>query len=149
MKTPSGRDAKFDLADRLRETAEGLVDLVTAQLRLMRLELLADARALGSQLLKLAVFAGLLAFAYALLLGLVVVAIARWLGLPVALALVGTIHLGIGLAGALRTLGAMRQVRLFDRSREIMTKGAERAATDGTSPQIPPPPLTPGGTPER
>lgn len=101
----------------LRETADNLVELVTAQVRLLRIELFSLTHAVGHGLFNLALFALLLVCGYALLTGALVVALSRSLGLGRALLLVGVANAVVGIAGSLRALRSFRRLRLMDRFR--------------------------------
>jgi hypothetical protein len=114
----TNRDGKSDIADRLRATAEDLVELVAAQVKLVRVELLADARALGVHLTRLAIYVPLLVLGYAFLAGAAAWALAAPLGLPLALALIGAVHVSVGLWGVVRASRSLGAVRVLDRSRE-------------------------------
>jgi hypothetical protein len=122
------KDGRGDIADRLRATAEDLVELVTAQVKLVRLELLADARALGGHLTRLAIFVPLLVLGYGFLAGAAAWGLARLLGLAWALALVGVVHLAAGIWGVARASRALAAVRVLDRSREEVERTIERVA---------------------
>jgi hypothetical protein len=123
---PIGRDGRGDIAERLRETAEDLVELVGAQLRLTRLELVGDARSLGGKLGKLAVFAPLLIIGYCLLAAAGATTLAARIGWPLALAALGTLHVFIGGWGVVRVSRSLRQVRVLDRSREELERSLQR-----------------------
>jgi hypothetical protein len=135
---PMGRDSKGDIADRLRETMEDLVELVTAQLRLTRMELLGDARTLGGRLGKLAIFAPLLIVGYVFLAAAGACALASRIGLPAALAAVGAIHVIVGAWGVVRYARSVRRVRMLDRSREELERSVQRVApaVTGAPPEL-------------
>jgi hypothetical protein len=122
------RDGKTDIADRLRATAEDLVELVSAQVKLVRLELLGDARTLGGRLARLAVFAPVLVLGYGFLAAAGTCALARPLGWPAALALVGAVQVVAGGLGVWRVSRQLRQVRVMGRSREELERSLDRVA---------------------
>jgi len=122
------RDGKTDIADRLRATAEDLVELVSAQVKLVRLELLGDARTLGGRLAYLAVFAPLLVLGYGFLAAGGTYALARPLGWPAALSLVGVVQVVAGGLGVWRVSRRLRQVRVMGRSREELERSLDRVA---------------------
>jgi uncharacterized membrane protein YqjE len=134
-----GKNTKRDLADRLRETAEDLVELVGAQLRLTRLELLTDARTLGTRLLRLAAFVPLVLIGYAFVMGAITIALGQFIGFGWALLLVGALNLAVGAWGSLRAVRAVREVRLLDRSRDEIERsvGSVVAAASPSTPSTP------------
>ena len=142
---PSAKDGKNDIADKLRTTAEDLVELVAARVKLVRLELLADARILGTRLTRLAVFVPLAIVGYGFLAAAGVSALAVHVGLTGALALVGSLNVVVGAWGIWRVVHAVRKVRVLDRSREELERDARElpavvkggpAATSGAAAAI-------------
>jgi hypothetical protein len=132
------KDGKSDIADRLRATAEDLVDLVTAQVKLVRVELLADVRAMGVHLARLAIFIPLLVLGYAFLAGAAAWALAARLGLPLALALIGGLHVCVGVWGVVRASRSIAAVRVLDRSREEAERTIEAVVPAvATPPRLP------------
>jgi hypothetical protein len=133
------KDGKSDIADRLRATAEDLVDLVTAQVKLVRVELLADARALGVHVTRLVIFIPLLVLGYGFLAGSAAYALAARLGLPLALALIGGLHFLVGIWGVVRASRSIGSVRVLDRSREEAERTLEAVApvAAATPPRLP------------
>jgi hypothetical protein len=128
------RDGKTtDIADRLRATAEDLVELVTAQVKLVRLELLGDARALGRRLTRLAIFIPIVVLGYAFVAAAGAWALSTRLGLGWSLLLFGGVHLVVGIWGLVRAGRSLGEVKVLDRSREEIERSIERVAT-------PPPP---------
>jgi hypothetical protein len=119
---PMGRDGKSEIAERLRETAEDLMELVAAQVKLMRLELLDDARNLGVRLARVALFLPVAFLGYALLAGAGAYALGTVIGLGWALAAVGTVHAVAGGWGLLHATRTLRQVRVLDRSRDELDR---------------------------
>jgi len=117
-----------DIADRIRATAEDLVELVTAQVKLVRLELLGDARALGRRLTRLAIFIPLVILGYAFVAAAGAWALATKLGLIWSLLLFGGVHLGVGIWGLVRAGRSLGEVKVLDRSREEMERSIERVA---------------------
>jgi hypothetical protein len=122
------KDTKTDIAERIRTTAEDLVELVTAQVKLVRLELLADARELGTRLTRIAIYVPIAVIGYGFLIAGGAWALASKIGLVWSLLAVGTLHLGAGVLGLVRALRAVREVKVLDRSREELDRGARRLA---------------------
>jgi hypothetical protein len=116
------RDGKTDIADRLRATAEDLVELVAAQVKLVRLELLADARVLGGRIGRLTAFVPLVVLGCGFVGAAIAAALAPLIGLPWALGLVGVVQVGIGTVGVVRVSRSLRNVRLLDHSREELER---------------------------
>jgi hypothetical protein len=133
------KDARTtDIADRLRATAEDLVELVTAQVKLGRLELLADARALGRRLTRLLIFLPLLVLGYGFLAGAAAWALAQLVGLGWSLAIIGAVHAAAGGWGMARALEAFREVKVLDRSRDELERSIERVAAAPAARPLPP-----------
>ncbi len=113
------REGRIDIANRLRETASDLVELVTGQLKLMRLELLADARAMGARLGRLAICAAVALIGYACLIAALVMALAARLGLAGALVIVGASQILAAAWGITATVQGARRLR---RNLELATE---------------------------
>ena len=119
---PFTRDGRNELADRLRGMAQDMVELIGAQLRMTRIELLGDARVLGARVLRLLVFGPLLFLGYTLVVVGLVVALAHLTGTVGALLLVGALHLAVGALGCHRAVRALKTVRVLDRSRDELER---------------------------
>jgi hypothetical protein len=120
------KDSKTDIAERIRTTAEDLVELVTAQVKLVRLELLADARELGARLTRVAIFVPIALIGYGFVAGAAAWALAGRIGLGWSLLSIGVLHLSAGAWGVARAVRAIRDVKVLDRSREEIERGARR-----------------------
>jgi hypothetical protein len=118
-------DGKTEIADRLRATAEDLVDLVAAQVKLLRLELLGDARRLSTRLVRVAVFLPLLCIGYAFLAGAGAFALGEVIGFGWSFALIGVTHAAVGAAGLIIATRALRDTRMLDRSRSELARSIE------------------------
>jgi hypothetical protein len=119
------RDGKTEIADRLRATAEDLVDLVGAQVKLLRLELLGDVRSLSTRLVRVAVFLPLLCIGYAFLAGAAAFALGAVIGFGWSFALLGAVHAIAGTVGLIGAARALRDTRVLDRSRNELTRSLE------------------------
>jgi hypothetical protein len=108
--------ANEGLGDRLRDMAEDLVALVTAQLKLTRLELLGDARTLGARLARIAICAPLLLLGFGFIMTALVVALAPRLGWIGSLLLVAALNIGVGAWGCYRAVRAVAGFRVLDRT---------------------------------
>ncbi len=108
------------LAASLAGLADGLGNLVAQHVQLARLEAEADARAVGGELARAAVFAALAVVGYALLCVAAAVALAQWLPLGAAFAAVG----GVNLAGA--AWGLMAAARRL-KARKVLAGSLDEA----------------------
>jgi hypothetical protein len=137
LQMPLGRDGKSDIAERLRETAEDLVELVAAQVKLMRLELLGDARILGARLVRLAIFLPLTVLGYSFLVGAGTYLLGTRIGFAWSFAGVGVVHAAIGTWGLVRAARAVRQMKVLDRTSEELERSL-RSVPPAIAPVLPP-----------
>lgn len=128
-----GRNTTNEIGERIRATAEELVSLVNAQIRLARLELSADAKTLGTRLARMAVFVPLVLLGYAFVMAALVAALRPALGLIGALLLIGGVNLAVGIFGCVRLSGSLRSVRMLDRSRGSIEKSVGEVAAAATT----------------
>lgn len=109
-----------------RDAAEDLVDLVSAQIRLARLEVSADLGHSARRVARVALFLPALAGGYVFAMA----ALASWLGTylqrPVALAAVAGLQLIVAGLGIPWSLAALRKVRPMERAVSEVTDGARR-----------------------
>ena len=121
----------------LKEIAEGLGRLVSDHMKLIRLELLADANVYGRRLAMLAAFIPFVFLGYGIFcLGLAVV-LSRWLGLGSALLLVGGMHAGVAAAGSFIALRKLHGVKLMPETAHAVGESASMLSasiTRGTDP---------------
>jgi hypothetical protein len=101
------------------------MELVAAQVKLVRLELHADARNLGARLARVAVFLPLAFLGYALLTGAAVHALTSLIGLGWALVALGAVNALVGGWGLFHATRTLRQVRVLDRSRDELARSLE------------------------
>jgi hypothetical protein len=92
----------------VRETADGLSQLIADHIKLARTEIAADARVYARQSAVLAVAGFVLALGYALACVAASLALARYLGTALAFICVGGLHI---LAGAIAVGVALRRMR--------------------------------------
>jgi hypothetical protein len=113
----------------VRETADGLGELVGQHFKLARLELAADMESLGARARELAVFAALVLVGYTLAM----VGLASLVGgmsrMGWALLAVGLVHVAGGAAGMARAVARSRGTKLMDAtagemSRSVATLGS-------------------------
>jgi hypothetical protein len=124
---PDSGEPSPSLVDAVKTAAENLVDLIGAQIRLARVEMVSDVGRAARRTLRLAIFVPMLLGGY----GCAVAALAAWLsrycGLPGALGIVAGAQLlggGIGLASVQRRL---RSVKLLERSSSEATQSIGQA----------------------
>jgi hypothetical protein len=135
-----GRDGRGDFAERLRDTAEDLMELVAAQVKLLRLELLGDARLLGARLVRVAVFLPLAVLGWGFLMAAAAWALGTRVGFGWSLALFGVVHAAAGGIGLARAARSLRQVKVLDRSRDELERSLKAIApVDGDPNAITPP----------
>jgi hypothetical protein len=80
--------------------AEGVSRLMVQHLALARAEMAEDARAMGANVARIAIFIPFVLVGYTFVCGALAVLLARWLGWAGAFALVGALNLVIGGVGA-------------------------------------------------
>ncbi len=136
MPGQAGHDARDGLVGLLKETADGLGQLIADHIKLARLELAADARSYGQGVATLVVAGLVLSLGYAfawLALGL---ALAHWCGAPIAFAGVALLHLiagGVAVSAATKRMKRTRLMResatAASRSVNALTRPLERQAS--------------------
>jgi len=143
-----GRDGKSDIAEKLRDTAEDLMELVSAQVKLLRLELLGDARVLGARLVRVAIFLPLAVLGWGFLAAAGAWALGARIGLGWSLALFGVVHAAAGGVGLARAARSVRQVKMLDRSRDELERSLKAIApADGSAGVVTPPGQRPAPLP--
>ncbi len=110
------------VTDLLKDTAEQFVDLLTAQIKLARLELGNDLRALLGQGRRLVIVAPVILVGYAFLMAGAAVMLAPWLGLGPALLAMGGLQVIVGVGLCLSALAHAKKVAVLDRSRGEITR---------------------------
>jgi uncharacterized membrane protein YqjE len=95
----------------IRETVDGLRDLIADHIKLARLELVADAKTYGRSIAVLVVAGLVLAIGY--IFGLIAgaLALARIWGTPLAFAAVAALHLVVGGIAVIWAVGKMKRTR--------------------------------------
>lgn len=102
------REGNDGIIGLVRETADGLGELIADHIKLARTEIVAEAKTFGRQATVLLVAGLVLAIGYALACVAAALALAPWLGAPLAFVCVGALH---GLAGAIAVATAVRRIR--------------------------------------
>jgi len=134
-----GRDGRSEIAERLRDTAEDLMELVAAQVKLLRLELLGDARVLGTRLVRVAIFLPLAVLGWGFLAAAGAWALGARIGLGWSLALFGVVHAAAGGVGLARAARSIRQVKVLDRSRDELERSLKTIAPADAPGAVTPP----------
>jgi uncharacterized membrane protein YqjE len=117
--------------------ADGFSRLVSQHLTLARMELAEDAKAMGRDVARIAIFVPFVLVGYLFLCGWLAVVIAPWLGYAGALLVVGAVNLvggGVGIMGAVSRLKS-RQV--MDNTSQELSKSV--AVLTSASNAAPPP----------
>jgi len=104
------------IVSRLKETADGLGQLVADHVKLARIELVAEARSYGQGLAVLAVAVILLVLGYGLAWIAAALALARVVGAPLAFVIVAAPHLIAGIVGCVSAVGKIRQTQILPES---------------------------------
>lgn len=116
---------------------DGFSRLVTQHLTLARLELMEDARVMGSDVALIAVFVPFVLVGYFFLCGALAVVLAGWLGWAGSLAVVGGFNLvggGLGIARAARRLQAHA---VMDDTAEELNRSVAVLAQAPVAPALP------------
>jgi hypothetical protein len=122
------------MPDLARDAVDELTNLISAQGRLVRLELFADLKAIARKVGGLAVFVPLILVGHVFAMLALSVALGRVVGLAWALLAVGLVHLVVGGLGAYLGLKRLRAVQALERSREELKKSVERVSTAAAAP---------------
>lgn len=114
MSRQAGQNGPDGVVGLLRETADGLGQLIADHIKLARLELAADARSYGQGVATLVVAGFVLALGYAFAWLAVGLAVARLCGAPIAFAAIAFLHLvagGIAVSSASKKMKKTRLMR--------------------------------------
>ena len=95
----------------IRETVDGLRDLIADHIKLARLELVADAKTYGRSVAVLVVAGLVLAIGYVFALIAVALGLTRLWGAPLAFGAVAALHLLVGGIAVVWAVGKMRRTR--------------------------------------
>lgn len=121
----------MQLADHFRELVDAFSDLISKHLKLARVELKEDVRAIGSEVGKIVAFVPLLLVGYSLLMVGAALFLHRFLPADVAFLIVAAFNLAVGGVGTFVALKKLQARRVMDDSQaEIAsTKVALRTET--------------------
>jgi uncharacterized membrane protein YqjE len=118
--------------------ADGFSRLVSQHITLARMELAEDAKAMGLDVARIAVFVPFVLVGYFFVCGALAAALAPWLGWAGALALVGAVNLVGGAAGILRAVSRLKARQVMDNSSQELSKSVavlSSASTAAAPPQ--------------
>ena len=119
-------DKPHSLAAVAKDAAGDLLDLVGAQIRLVRAELSVELRSSLTKILRVAVFAPVLVVGYAFgMAALAAVLAPRW-GWPLSLLAVGGVQVVAAAGGGLWALRRLARVRLLHRTAEEVSETVRR-----------------------
>ncbi|MCY1076734.1 phage holin family protein [Archangium lansingense] len=93
---------------------DGFSKLVTQHLTLARVELMEDARVMGSDVARIAAFVPFVLVGYAFLCAALSAFLARWIGWDGSLALVGAVNLVVGGLGIARAANRLKSFQVMD-----------------------------------
>jgi hypothetical protein len=117
------------MVDVAKNAAEDLLELFTAQIKLVRLELSADLREALKGVGRVALFVPPLIVGYAFAMA----ALASWLGgywgRPVALASVAALQIAVSSLGLLWAVAVLRRTRVLERSTVEVADSVQRTLT--------------------
>jgi hypothetical protein len=141
----SNHDGSDGIIGLVRETADGLGQLIADHIKLARTEIVADAKIYGRQTTVLVIAGVVLAIGYALACVAAALALAPLLGTAVAFVCVGGLHL---LAGTIAIAVALRRIRgtrvLGETVTEVSRSVSALAATTPPALEAREPPLPTG-----
>jgi hypothetical protein len=123
------------LSGAAQDAAEDLVDLVSAQIRLARLEVSADLRRGLSGVARVGLFLPPLVVGYAFAMAALAALLGELWPRPVALGAVAALQLLVAGLGLSWSLAALRRGRLLERSAAELAEGVRRTlavVSDGT-----------------
>lgn len=123
---------------------DGFTKLVTQHLTLARVELMEDARVMGSDVARIAAFVPFVLVGYAFLCAALSAFLARWIGWDGSLALVGAVNLVGGGLGIARAASRLKSFRLMDDTAQELN----RSVTAIAQAQIPAPAVQPATLPQ-
>ncbi|HVV17091.1 MAG TPA: phage holin family protein [Polyangia bacterium] len=136
MSRQAGQDAPDGVVGLLRETADGLGQLIADHIKLARLELAADARSYGQSVATLLVAGFVLALGYAFAWLAIGLAMSRVCGAPISFGGIAALHLIAGAVAVSAAIKRMKKTRLMresaaeaSRSVSALTRPLERHAS--------------------
>lgn len=110
------------LAATVGRMADGFSRLVTQHIALAKMELAEDAKAIGGELGRMAVFVPFLLTGYALLCGALAVLLGAWIGMAGGLAVVGAANVIGGVVGIWRAVNRLRTRQMLGGTMEELNR---------------------------
>jgi uncharacterized membrane protein YqjE len=110
------------LAATVGRMADGFSKLVTQHIALAKMELAEDAKALGGELGRMAVFVPFILTGYALLCGALAVLLGTWIGMAGGLAVVGAANVLGGGVGIWRAVNRLRARQMLGGTLEELNR---------------------------
>jgi uncharacterized membrane protein YqjE len=125
-----------------KDAAADLLDLIGAQIRLVRAELSGEVRAGLSRIARVALFAPIVMAGYLFGIAALAALLAPYWGWPLALAAVAVVQLIVGVWGVLWSLRKLARVRLLHRTADEVAETVRRIEATSHAPS----PATPHGS---
>ena len=126
----------------LGRLTDGFSKLVTQHLTLARVEMMEDARVMGSDVARIAAFVPFVLVGYAFLCAALSAFLARWIGWDGSLALVGAVNLVGGGLGIARAASRLKSFQLMDDTAQELNRSVSALA------QTPVPAVQPATLPQ-
>jgi hypothetical protein len=118
---------------------DGFSKLVTQHLTLARMELMDDARLMGSDVARIAAFVPFVLVGYTFLCAALSVLLAQWLGWAGSLSVVGAVNLVGGGVGIARAVARLKSHRVMDETTEELNRSVTvLAQTQAAAPRVQP-----------
>jgi hypothetical protein len=125
MSRQAGHDAPEGVVGLLRETADGLGQLVADHIKLARLELAADVRSYGQGVATIVIAGLVVVVGYSFAWLAIGLALARLWGAPIAFAAVAVLHLVAGVIAVSTAVKRMKGTRLMRDSANEVTRSVD------------------------
>jgi uncharacterized membrane protein YqjE len=128
LRSPAAPDQgrAHSLAGVAKDAAADLLDLIGAQIRLVRAELSSEVRAGLSRMARVALFVPIVLAGYGLGMAALAAVLAPYWGWPLALAAVAGLQLVVGTWGVLWSLRRLARVRLLHRTADEVAETVRR-----------------------
>jgi len=117
---------------------DGFTKLVTQHLTLSRVELMEDARVMGSDVARIAAFVPFVLVGYLFLCAALSAFLARWIGWDGSLALVGTVNLVAGGLGIARAASRLKTHSVMDDTARELNRSVSAVLAQAPVPAVQP-----------
>lgn len=124
-------DSDGSIASLVSRMADGMGKLVSQHLALAKLELAEDAKVVGGEIAKVAVFLPFVLLGYALLMVALAIVLARWVGSAGGFAIVGGLNLVGGGSAAALAVSRLRGKRILAGTVTELERTSERLTAPG------------------